>query len=152
MHLYKTVAKLLNFTDQGMNTERMQKYTLEYTINISPKMLFHLISTPEGLNVWFAERVIAQKNVFHFYWKESVGIAAISKIKELEYVQFSWIEGESDKYFEFQIRTDSIDNLTTLLITDFANENEMEEAVMSWNYSINKLIHALGCKFSNINS
>lgn len=135
-----------------MKTENLQKYTLEYTFSISPKMLFHMLSTPDGLNVWFADRVILQKNTFHFYWKDSVSTAAISRIKENEHIQYSWVDGESDKYFEFHIKTDSIDNMVTLLITDFAYESELQEAEMSWNFSINKLVHALGCKYSHISS
>lgn len=133
-----------------MKTKSLHKFTLEYRFNVSPRMLYSMLSTSEGLSVWFADRVVSANNHFQFFWDEEENTAELTHIKEFENLRFEWIKGESDKYFEFHINSDSIDNETTLLITDFAEEADLHEAEMSWDFSVNKLLRALGSKISNL--
>ena len=130
----------------------MEKYTFEYNFNASAKLLFAMLSTVDGLNLWFADKVSSTDDIFHFTWDDTELTAKITHKKELEMVHFTWINGESDKYFEFRINTDSISNEISLLITDFAFENELKEKEMIWNSAVNKLMHAIGSRFSNINT
>ncbi|MFH0864822.1 MAG: START-like domain-containing protein [Bacteroidota bacterium] len=135
-----------------MKTQSLQKFTLEYSFNASPRMLYAMLGTYDGLNVWFADKVTLVKNVFHFFWNNTEYTAEITQKKEFELLHYTWIDGESDKYFEFRIKTDSLNNETTLLITDFAFEDDRKEAEMSWDYSIKKLLRAMGSKLSSINT
>jgi uncharacterized protein YndB with AHSA1/START domain len=135
-----------------MKTQSLLKFTLEYSFNASPRMLYGMLSTYDGLNMWFADKVTQVKNIFHFSWNNTEYTAEITQKKEFELLHFTWIEGESDKYFEFRIKSDSLNNETTLLITDFAFEDDVKEAEMSWNYSIKKLLHVMGSKLSNLNT
>jgi hypothetical protein len=132
-----------------MKTLCPNKYTLEYIFIASPKLLYHYLSTEQGLSEWFAEKVIFKDDVFHFYWGESEQEAIISSKKEHEYIRFKWIDGEENNYFEFKINTDSICNEITLVINDFAFDAEKEESIMVWNSAIKKLLRIIGGKFTN---
>jgi uncharacterized protein YndB with AHSA1/START domain len=132
-----------------MKTHCPKIYTIEYIFIASPKLLFHYLSTEQGLSEWFSDKVIFKDDVFHFYWGESEQTATISSKKDHEFIRFKWIEGEENNYFEFKIKTDSVLNEITLLITDFAFEEDKEESIMVWNAAIKKLFRIFGGKFIN---
>ena len=60
-------------------------------------------------------------------------------------MRFKWLESEDDSYFEFKIDIDSITNDVTLIITDFAEDDEEKEhEVNLWNTQINALMKSIG--------
>jgi len=126
------------------------KYTLEYIFIASPKLLFHYISTDQGLSEWFSDKVILKDNVYHFYWGESEQKAIISSKKENEFIRFKWIDEEENNYFELKIDTDSVNNDIALIITDFAFDEDKEDSIMVWNSAIKKLLRIIGGKLINM--
>jgi uncharacterized protein YndB with AHSA1/START domain len=123
------------------------RYELEYTLNCSPKMLFSRLSTPEGLSEWFAEEVISDGNLFTFRWSKTESRAHLTGIKENKFVRFEWEENEGKKesnYFEFKITVHDITGDLALIITDFAEPDEKEDAIYLWDTQINDLKRALG--------
>jgi uncharacterized protein YndB with AHSA1/START domain len=133
-----------------MKTTCPVKYTLEYIFVASPKLVYNYISTAQGLADWFADNVTIRDNVYIFHWEDSEQKALMSSKKENEYVRFKWIEEDISNYFEMRIDTNSVSNEVTLIITDFAFENEKEEAVMVWNGAIKKLLRTIGGKLVNL--
>ena len=122
------------------------KFELEYTLNCSPKVLFSRLSTPEGLGEWFAEKVNADGDLFTFLWNNSESKARLSALKENKLVRFEWvgIENEESNYFEFRINIDELTGDLALLISDFAEKAEMEDATSLWDSQINDLKRLLG--------
>ena len=53
-------------------------------------------------------------------------------------------EGNADYYFEFKIQVDDITKDVSLIVTDFAEEDELEEAKMLWDNLISSLKQILG--------
>jgi len=129
-----------------------KKFVLEYIFIASPKLLFHYISTPQGLSEWFADKVTLEDDIYHFYWEGSEQQAVISSGSELEYIRFKWLDQEFDNYFEFKIDTSSIYNEVTLIITDFEFEENIESAESLWDNAINKMLRILGGKLVNKHS
>jgi len=123
-----------------------KKYVLEYIFVASPKRLFDYLSTEQGLSEWYADKVILKDNIFHFSWEDSEQKATIVRKKENEYICFKWVDEEADSYFEFRISSESISNEITLIITDFALENDIKYAEMAWNFAIKKLLRGIGAK------
>jgi uncharacterized protein YndB with AHSA1/START domain len=123
-----------------------KKIELEYVLNCSPKALFERLSTPEGLNEWFADKVEAKKKLFTFTWDKTESKAKLSAIKENRLVRFEWIETEyaDTNYFEFQILVHELTNDLALIITDFADSEELEDAIFLWNTQISELKRILG--------
>jgi uncharacterized protein YndB with AHSA1/START domain len=122
------------------------KFELEYTLNCSPKVLFSRLSTPDGLGEWFADKVDADGDLFTFSWSNSESKARLAAIKENKLVRFEWtdIDNEESNYFEFQINMDELTGELALIICDFADENEKEDAVSLWDSQITDLKRLLG--------
>jgi uncharacterized protein YndB with AHSA1/START domain len=120
-----------------------EKIELEYTLNTSPKVLYNRLSTPSGLAEWFADDVNLRGKTFTFIWDGSEQKADLVQKKDLKYVRFKWLE-EEDGFFEFRIRKDELTGDVALLITDFADEDEKEDAIDLWDTQISELKHAIG--------
>lgn len=122
-----------------------QKLELEYTINSSPKVLFNRLSTAGGLSEWFADNVNVKGETFTFIWGESEQIAELILKKNDKYVRFRWIDDEEEKnYFEFKVNIHELTGDVALLVTDFAEEDELDDTIELWNTQIAKLKHVLG--------
>jgi uncharacterized protein YndB with AHSA1/START domain len=123
------------------------KYDLEYTLNCSPKVLFSRLSTPEGLSEWFADDVTVEGNLFTFHWSKTESEARLAAVKENKLVRFEWTDNVWDKetdFFEFKIIIHDITNDLALIITDFAEPDEKEDAIYLWDTQINDLKRILG--------
>ena len=123
------------------------KYELEYTLNCSPKMLFPRLSTPEGLSEWFADNVTLDGDIFIFHWNKTEFKARLTSVKENKLVRFEWTESSVEKeynYFEFKIIVHDLTGDLALLITDFAEPDEKEDAIYLWDTQISDLKRVLG--------
>ena len=47
------------------------RYEIEFPINSSPQLLYQYISTPSGLQEWFADNVNSRGEYFTFEWNDS---------------------------------------------------------------------------------
>ncbi len=119
------------------------KIQLEYIVNCSPKVLFNWLSTASGLNVWFADDVKVKGKKFTFSWEDTDRPAEISLIKENRLVRFNWLD-EEDSYFEFRIMQDELTGDVSLIIIDFAEDNDYEEIKGVWDSQVADLKHILG--------
>ena len=120
------------------------KYEIEFVIPSSPQRLFQYIATPSGLSEWFADNVNSRGEMFTFIWDESEEEAKLIKRKSDDFVKFIWMESEDDSFFEMRIIVDEITSDVSLFITDFAEEDEVEESKMLWANQISSLKQVLG--------
>jgi uncharacterized protein YndB with AHSA1/START domain len=121
------------------------EYTMEFVVKASPKMLYKFLSTPSGLSEWFADNVNSRGKIFTFIWEGSEEVANLVNKKADKHIRFRW-EEEEDKnaFFEFKIETDDLTNDVSLIVTDFAEEDEIEESQLLWESQVNTLLHAIG--------
>ena len=122
------------------------KYELEFVIQSSPQLLYQYLSTPSGLSEWFADNVNSRGEIFNFIWDGSEEQAKLLKRKTDEFVRFSWLASEDDTYFEMRIIVDEITKDVSLFITDFAEDDELDEAKMLWENQVSDLKQVLGSK------
>jgi len=129
-----------------MQNRMILKYELEYTLNCSPKVLFSRLSTPEGLCEWFADNVSVEGDVFTFFWKKSESKARLIALKENKLVRFEWLDSDDplSNYFEFRINIEELSGSLALIITDFAEPEEKEDAIFLWDSQISDLKRLLG--------
>ena len=69
--------------------------------------------------------------------------------KNGERVKFRWMEDEEEGntyYFEIRIQVDEITKDVSLMLTDFAEEDELEESKMLWENMIGSLKQVLGSR------
>jgi uncharacterized protein YndB with AHSA1/START domain len=122
------------------------KYELEYTLNCSPKVLFSRLSTPEGLCEWFADDVNVDGDIFSFIWSKVESKARLIALKENRFVRFEWLDNpdEETNYFEFRINIEELSGSLALIITDFAEPEEKDDAIYLWDTQISDLKRILG--------
>ena len=121
------------------------KIDLEFPIHASPQLLYQYISTPSGLSEWFADNVNSRGELFTFIWDDSEEQAKLLSKKNGERVKFKWQNGEDDvAYFEIRIQVDDITKDVSLMVTDFADEDEVDEVKMLWEKQMCDLKQVLG--------
>ena len=121
------------------------KLELEYIINTSPTILFNCLCTPSGLSEWFADDVNIKNDRYTFFWDGSEETAIIKTTKKSESIRFQWEDDEGeDYYFEMTIKIDDLTKDVALIITDFSEEGEEDEAKLLWDNNILKLKQAIG--------
>lgn len=120
------------------------KYELEFPIQASPNMLYQYISSASNLSEWFADNVNSRGKVFSFFWDGSEEKAELISFKNNKYVRFKWLENEDDSFFEINIVVDELTKDVSLVVYDFADEDEVEEGKMLWESQISDLKQVIG--------
>lgn len=123
------------------------KYELEFPITSSPQLLYQYISTPSGLSEWFADNVNSRGEFFTFIWDDAEEKARMSSKKSGEKVKFRWIDDDNkdgEYFFELRIQVDEITKDVSLVVVDFAEQDDMQESKQLWENQISDLKHVLG--------
>lgn len=122
------------------------KYEIEIPVHASPNMLYQYISSPSNLQEWFADTVNSRGKIYTFSWDGTEEQAELITKKSEERIRFKWLESEDDdSFFEIKIQVDPLTNDVSLIITDFAeDEDEVEEAKQLWENQIDELKHTIG--------
>ena len=124
----------------------MIKYSLEYPIQSSIKILYARLSTLSGLSEWFANDVNSNREgIYTFTWEGSQQQATLVNKKKDSFIRFQWLDSSEEEYFEFLIQIDELTNDVSLIITDFADdESDREDAEQLWDVQIVKLKSTIG--------
>ncbi|HEY6142835.1 MAG TPA: START-like domain-containing protein [Flavobacterium sp.] len=123
------------------------RYEIEFPINSSPQLLYQYISTPSGLSEWFADNVNSRGEFFTFIWNDSEEKARLASKKTGEKVRFKWVDNnnkDTEYFFELSILVDEITKDVSLMVVDFAEKEEMNEAKLLWENQVSDLKHVIG--------
>ena len=120
------------------------KYELEFPIHASPNMLYQYISSASNLSEWFADNVNSRGKIFSFFWDGVEEKAELISFKNNKYVRFKWLDNDDDSFFEINIVVDELTKDVSLVIFDFAEEDEVEEGKMLWESQISDLKQVIG--------
>lgn len=122
-----------------------KKFEIEYPFRSSNKVLYNSLSTSDGLQEWFADEVNIKNGIYTFTWDGEEESARLITKKVNESIKFQWEnDDDDDSYFEFSIKTDPITKDVALIVTDFAEEDEISDSTFHWDNSINNLKKKLG--------
>lgn len=116
----------------------------------SAKIIWPLLSTPEGLAKWMADEVTAKNGVMTFTWGNAwshheVRTAEVVSRKDYDYIRYRWLEGDfTDCYWELRIEKSDITDDYILIITDFAHADDMELIEDLWDANLETLHQATG--------
>jgi uncharacterized protein YndB with AHSA1/START domain len=128
-----------------MTMDDKVKYQIEFPIHASPQLLYQYVSSPSNLSEWFADNVNSRGEFYTFIWDGNEEVAKLLSKKTDERIKYRW---EDDKdtsfYFEFKIVVDELTKDVSIIVTDFAEEDEVEEAKMLWENQISELKHVIG--------
>ena len=123
------------------------KYEIEFVIHASPALLYQYMATPSGMSEWFADNVNSRGELYTFIWDGSEEQAKLVNKKNNERIRFRWLEDEEDGedyYFELRIQVDEITKDVSLMVTDYAEEDEIDEGKMFWGNQISQLKQVIG--------
>ena len=123
---------------------KKQQFTLEFPVRCSPSILYEFLSTPAGLQEWFADKVDERDSVFSFSWNGTTDKAEVTEKEQEKYIRFHWMHLPKDEFFEFRIEKSEVTNLTILIIRDFADKGEVKDQSQLWDYQVKELFHRLG--------
>lgn len=123
---------------------KKKEFRLEFQIKSSPTILYKFLSTPSGLAQWFADHVDQTDKAYSFFWEGYEEKATCIETIEDELIRYRWDEGDEDEFFEFKIEKIDITNDTVLVITDFAEEGEIDKQSRLWESQIKTLSIMIG--------
>ncbi len=127
-----------------------QKIDIEYPLAIkSPALIWEQISSAHGLERWFADHVNEQDGVFTFTWGEPWTEQDVRKAHVLEsatndHIRLKWDEEDDDTYFEMRITKSDLTHQLNLLITDFADDDDVDGLKILWESMLDRLHRASG--------
>lgn len=119
-------------------------YTLEYPVRCSPGILFEFLSSPSGLQEWFADQVDSRDGMYTFGWNGTEETAELVEQEENKFIRFHWTTSSKGEYFEFVIDRSEVTNQTILIIKDFADKKDIKDQSQLWEYQVKDLFHRLG--------
>ena len=127
--------------------DQKKRYEIEFPINSSPQLLYQYIATPSGLSEWFADNVNSRGEFFTFIWDGSEEKARLASKKTGEKVKFKWVDDknkDTEYFFEIHILVDELTKDVSIMVVDFAEEDEIDEAKLLWENQISDLKHLIG--------
>jgi uncharacterized protein YndB with AHSA1/START domain len=124
-------------------------YTFEYEVKASPKVLYPYLSSPSGLQQWFADKVIVRGSTeLHFYWDNENHPATILPGKANKSVKFDFKKGDSEPgkhIIEMNLDVSEVSNTTYLTVIDGASTFKSDaDAAELWDYLMDKLKEIVG--------
>ena len=115
---------------------------MEYMLKAgSGNIIWNIISTPSGLETWFADKVTAKDKIFTFRWgKTEERQAELINCRTNSFIRFRWLDEEERKhYFELRIVYNELTEDLVLEVTDWADPSEIEDTRDLWDSDIDKL-------------
>ena len=123
------------------------KVRMEYMLKGgSNSIVWSIISTPSGLETWFADKVTSSDKIFTFRWgKTESRQAEVVGIRTNSYIRFHWMDDEERKsYFELKVNYNELTEDLMLEVIDFAYQDEIEDVKDLWESDIEKLKRVSG--------
>ena len=112
-----------------------QKIDIEYPLAIkSPALIWEQISSAHGLERWFADHVNEQ----------DVREAHVLESATNDHIRLKWDEEDDDTYFEMRIAKSELTHQLNLLITDFADDDDVDGLKVLWESMLDRLHRASG--------
>ncbi len=126
---------------------KREKIHLEYLLKATSKnLIWASISTPSGLETWFADKVVVKDKNFTFSWgKTDHREAEMIATRAFSYIRFHWLDDDNEKeYFELRMTNNELTGDFVLEITDFADADETDDQKELWNSEVEVLRRACG--------
>lgn len=137
--------------DAPSNPVNMEKFKFitEFELRSSPKVLFPYISTPSGLEQWFAEKVIVMPNQrFDFQWDGDSHVAKQTGLRINKGVKFEFENTSPDEldnnHLEIKLEVSELTQTTFLRVIDYSSNKDEAELISLWNGFMDNLKEIVG--------
>lgn len=119
-------------------------FTSEFLFRASPTILYRFVTTPSCLIRWFCDEVDITGEIFTFSWEGSEEVAEMLDDIEDERVRFKWEDSDDGEYLEFRFQKSPVTGETILEITDYCDDDEIEDQKQLWDSQIKVLRQETG--------
>lgn len=108
------------------------KFEMELLFRASPAILYKFLTTPSCLVRWFCDDVDIENDIYTFEWEGFEEVAELVDDIEEERLRFVWEDADPGEYLEFRMMKSPVTNETILEITDFADDDEVNDQKQLW--------------------
>ena len=112
---------------------------MEFIFKASPSIIYQFLTMPECLVRWFCDAVDISDDVYTFEWEGSPEDAELIDDIEEERLRFKWMDAEEDEFLEFRMYKSAVTNETILEITDYCDDDEVQEQKDLWETQVSEL-------------
>ncbi len=120
------------------------KFIQEYPFKTSPKVLYNYISTPGGLQQWFANNVsVDPDHNFVIEWDGGEHVATVSR-RVNKSAKFDFIGKDQGNVLELKLEQGELDGATYLKVVDISDNDDEEDLLELWDGLISELKEIVG--------
>lgn len=117
---------------------------MERLFRASPTIMYKFLATPDCLIRWFCDEVDITDDEYTFSWEGEEEVALLIDDIEDERLRFEWEDADEGEYLEFQMERSPVTGETILTLTDWADEDEIEDQKKLWDTQLDRLRSATG--------
>ncbi len=121
-----------------------KKFTMERLFRASPTIMYKFLSTPDCLIRWFCDEVDITGDEYTFSWEGEEEVALLIDDIEDERLRFEWEDADEGEYLEFQMERSPVTGETILTLTDWADDDEVDDQQKLWDTQLDRLRSATG--------
>ncbi|MBO4826307.1 MAG: hypothetical protein J5506_03585 [Prevotella sp.] len=130
---------------------KKQRINIEYELqSSSPNIIWPLLSSAHGLEKWLADSVTREDDTLTFTWGQvwshhETRRALITEEIKQQRIRLRW-EDESDDeaFWQMEIEKSDITNDYILIITDYAEDNDVDSLYDIWDNNLERLHRTTG--------
>lgn len=131
--------------EKKIKAEPKGKYQMEFILHCPVTLLYDFLSTPSGLQEWFADDVMLKDDLYTFNWDGQLQKAQLLNAKIDNYLRFHWVDKPEGTYVEFRVTQDELTGEVALTVTDFGeSEDDIITNKRLWDSQIQRLIKVMG--------
>ena len=121
------------------------KFTSEFIFRASPNIVYQFLTDPACLTRWFCDEVDINDSTYTFVWSGSPEVAELIEDSEGSMVRFAWEDADDDdEYLEFNITKSPVTGETIMYVTDFADDDEVEDQKALWETQLTRMRAEMG--------
>ncbi|HRG32649.1 MAG: activator of HSP90 ATPase 1 family protein [Saprospiraceae bacterium] len=113
------------------------QFQTEFMFKASPSIIYLFVTQPTTIIRWFCDKVDNVGDHYTFSWDGDTEEATLIVDIEDEMVKYQWVDRE-EEFLQFRIYKTDITNETILEITDFCDDDEVQEQKDIWEVYIKK--------------
>ena len=117
---------------------------MEFLFRASPTILYKFLTAASCLIRWFCDEVDIEKSVYSYSWEGSEEVAKLIEDIEGERLRFVWEDGEDGEYLEFRMKKSPVTGETILELTDYCDDDVVEEQKQLWTTQMDQLRRETG--------
>jgi uncharacterized protein YndB with AHSA1/START domain len=126
------------------------RFTVEFPINASPKILFPYLATASGLSQWFCDDVrYVEGQRLNFIWDHENHYAEISAQRLNRAIRFVFLDEHRQQvpdanFLEFSLDSSQVTDEVYLRVIDYSTANDPAEQQEMWEGLVGKLREQVG--------